>query len=64
MQAGNTPEEIQFRQLCHFFRADPGYGFGVAKALGVELSEDVVRNLVSASSGDGELVATEVPSSH
>jgi catalase len=64
MQAGNTPQEIQLRQLCHFFRADPGYGFGVAKALGIELSEDVVRNLVSASTGDGELVATEVPSSH
>jgi catalase len=64
MQAGNTPQEIQLRQLCHFFRADPGYGLGVAKALGIELSEDVVRNLGSASAGDGELVATEVPSSH
>ena len=64
MQAGNTPQEIQLRQLCHFFRADPAYGFGVAKALGIELSEDVVRNRVSASTGDGELVATEVPSSH
>ena len=63
MQAGDTPQEIQLRQLCHFFRADPGYGFGVAKALGIELSEDVVRNLVSASIGDSELVAAEVPSS-
>jgi hypothetical protein len=63
MQAGDTPQEIQLRQLCHFFRADPGYGFGVAKTLGIELSEDVVRNLVSASTGDGELVATKVPSS-
>ena len=64
MQAGNTLQEIQLQQLCHFFRADPEYGFEVAKALGVELSEDVARNLVSASIGDGEVVATEVPSSH
>jgi hypothetical protein len=39
------PQEIQLRQLSHFFRADLGYGFGVAKALGIELSEDVVRTL-------------------
>jgi hypothetical protein len=39
-------------------------GFGVAKALGVDLSEEVVRNLGSASSRDGELVATEMRSSH
>jgi catalase len=63
MEAGNTPQEIQLRQLCHFFRADPGYGFGVAKALGIELSGDVVRSLVSASNGESKLVAAEVPSS-
>lgn len=28
-----VPEEIVVRQLCHFFRADPAYGMGVAKAL-------------------------------
>jgi catalase len=64
MRAGNTPREIQLRQLCHFFRADPGYGLGVAKALGIELSEDVAQSLVSASTGDSELVAAEAPSSH
>ena len=63
MRAGNTPREIQLRQLCHFFRADPGYGFGVAKALGIELNEDVVRRVVSASTGDNELVAADLPSS-
>jgi catalase len=47
MQAGNTPPEIQLRQIFHFFRADPGYGFGVAQALGIELNEDVVRRVVS-----------------
>jgi catalase len=30
-----TPRSIQERQLCHFFRADPAYGEGVAKALGI-----------------------------
>lgn len=29
--------EIQLRQICHFFRADPAYGIGVAKELGIDL---------------------------
>jgi catalase len=33
---GQARREIQERQLCHFFRADPGYGAAVAAALGVE----------------------------
>ena len=36
---GAVPPEIQFRQICHFFRADPAYGLGVAKALNLDLSE-------------------------
>jgi catalase len=39
MQAGNTPREIQLRQLCHFFRADPAYGMGIAQALGINLDK-------------------------
>ena len=31
--------EIQLRQLCHFFRADPSYGMGVASGLGINLAE-------------------------
>jgi catalase len=34
-----TPRNIQERQLCHFFRADPAYGEGVAKALGIPVQE-------------------------
>jgi catalase len=34
-----VPREIQLRQICHFFRADPAYGAGVAKALGVNIEE-------------------------
>ncbi len=26
------------RQICHFFRADPAYGAGVAEGLGIDLS--------------------------
>ncbi|MEO7413722.1 MAG: catalase, partial [Opitutaceae bacterium] len=34
-----VPREIQLRQVCHFFRADPAYGLGVAKALQLDLGE-------------------------
>jgi catalase len=34
-----TPRHIQERQLEHFYRADPAYGEGVAKALGVPVRE-------------------------
>jgi catalase len=34
-----TPRNIQERQLCHFFRADPAYGEGVANALGIPVQE-------------------------
>jgi hypothetical protein len=34
MQTGNTPQEIQLRQIRCFFRADPVYGISVAQALG------------------------------
>ncbi len=36
---GAVPREIQLRQICHFFRADPAYGKGVAEALGINLEE-------------------------
>ena len=35
----SVPPEIQLRQLCHFFRADPAYGMGVAQALGIDLAK-------------------------
>ncbi len=34
----SVPREIQMRQLCHFFRADPNYGMGIARGLGIDLS--------------------------
>jgi catalase len=39
MQGGNTSQEIQVRQICHFFRADPAYGMGVANALGIDIEQ-------------------------
>jgi catalase len=37
----NAPHNIQERQLCHFFRADPAWGGGVAKGLGINVGEPV-----------------------
>ncbi|MBS1913009.1 MAG: catalase [Bacteroidetes bacterium] len=37
--AGEKREEIINRQLCHFFRADPEYGTGVAQALGMNVED-------------------------
>ena len=36
---GEKRDEIINRQLCHFFRADPQLGMGVAKGLGVSIDE-------------------------
>ena len=34
---GPKKDEIINRQLCHFFRADPELGQGVAQGLGVDV---------------------------
>jgi catalase len=54
MQAGNTSQEIQLRQICHFFRADPAYGIGVALALGIDLAEFMPNGAIEelAAAGD------------
>jgi catalase len=35
----SVPRDIQLRQICHFFRADPAYGLGVAQALNLDIRE-------------------------
>jgi catalase len=55
MQAGNTSHDIQLRQICHFFRADPAYGIGVARALGIDLENFVPEN------GNQMAVSAECP---
>ena len=37
-----VPEEIVQRQLVHFYKADPAYGEGVSKAVGVPLPDEVM----------------------
>jgi catalase len=36
---GGAPRDIQIRHIGNCLKADPAYGAGVAKALGVSLSE-------------------------
>ena len=37
-----VPVKIIQRQLVHFYRADPAYGAGVAKALGIDFKPEMV----------------------
>jgi hypothetical protein len=37
----SVPQRIQELQIQHFFKADPAYGEGVAKGLGLEIAEIV-----------------------
>ncbi|WP_307000251.1 catalase [Lederbergia panacisoli] len=36
---GDAPKEIKIRHIVHCYKADPAYGEGVAKALGIPMSE-------------------------
>ncbi len=36
---GSVPREIQVRQVRHFAKADPAYGEGVARGLGISPAE-------------------------
>ena len=35
--------DIQMRQLCHFFRADPNYGMRIAKGLGIQIDPSTMK---------------------
>ncbi len=39
---GAAKPEIQMRQLCHFFRADPNYGRQVAQGLGIAIDPSMM----------------------
>ena len=41
--SGPKKDEIVNRQLCHWFRADPKLGAGIAKGLGVEVDIEMLR---------------------
>jgi hypothetical protein len=49
-RAGNTSQEIQLREICHSFRADPSYGIGVANALGIDLDQFIPDGAVQSES--------------
>jgi hypothetical protein len=45
-----VPRRIQKLQVRHFYKADPAYGTGVTKGLGLNI-EDVIAEKVAASAG-------------
>lgn len=45
---GGARQDIQMRQRCHFFRADPKYGMQVAAGLGIKLDPSMMPALAHA----------------
>ncbi|QIF00210.1 catalase-related domain-containing protein [Roseimicrobium sp. ORNL1] len=45
---GSVPRETQMRAICHFYRADVNYGVGAARALGINIEQEMSR-MASAS---------------
>ena len=41
---GQANQDIQMRQLCHFFRADLEYGKRVAEELGITIDPSMLPN--------------------
>jgi catalase len=46
----SVPQRIQELQIQHFYKADPAYGTGVTKGLGLDIAEIV--------GGEKEVVST------
>ena len=46
-----VPQRIQDLQVQHFYRADPAYGTGVAKGLGLDV-EEVLGKKMATSAAD------------
>ena len=46
---GRAPKRIQELQVHHFYKADPAYGTGVAKGLGLNIAEIVQSKQVTAA---------------
>jgi catalase len=47
----SVPQRIQELQIQHFYKADPAYGMGVAKGLGLNI-ESIVAGKKQASAAD------------
>jgi catalase len=37
-------QDVQMRQLCHFFRADVSYGLSVAQGLGISIDPEMLNH--------------------
>jgi catalase len=46
-----VPRRIQELQIQHFYKADPAYGTGVAKGLGLNI-DSIVAKTAQASAAD------------
>lgn len=56
-----VPQEIQLRAICHFFRADPAYGMGVATALGLDVKEFVAKAVAHVARQTGSAPSPTAP---
>lgn len=43
------PQRIQELQIQHFYKADPAYGSGVAKGLGLNIETIIAKKQASAA---------------
>jgi len=48
----SVPRRIQDLQIQHFHKADPAYGTGVAKGLGLEINQIVNQPQATATAAD------------
>jgi catalase len=44
-----VPRRIQKLQIQHFYKADPAYGTGVAKGLGLDIIEVITKKAATAA---------------
>ena len=40
---GDAPKQVKMRHIANCYQADPAYGEGVAKALGMKLNEAIKK---------------------
>src|SRR5712692_4978607 len=49
---GSIPRRIQELQIQHFYKADPAYGTGVAKGLGLQIDQILAQKQATATAAD------------
>jgi catalase len=48
----SIPRRIQELQIQHFYKADPAYGTGVAKGLGLQIDQILAQKQATATAAD------------